>query len=106
MSVSVGIEKVDKILKGNNTEIKVTNMAKAVINALNKVSETKNIILLTPYIDDLHQKTINFLSDHKFNVVKDYNFGLETDSIISSVNPMYIKNYILNLQNIKGDTIN
>lgn len=87
MSFAIGPTQVQEELeKGYPNAIATTDMATAIINALHRINAS-NIGLLTPYIDELHQKNITFLKDNGFNVVKHHNLNLTKDSFISSVNP-------------------
>jgi maleate isomerase len=99
MSIAVGTDLINDLLKEgcckNRDDIVVINMADAIVEAIGVVSGGYNrICLLTPYIDELHQKTKSFLESCGIKIEKNWNLGLETDSDISSVNPEWLAEYI------------
>jgi maleate isomerase len=108
MSFALGSSQVQKELsKGYPSAIIKTDMATAVVDALRYMCtniEGNKIGLLTPYVNELHQKNINFLKNNGFNIVADHNLNLKTDSIISSVNPQSILECAKELIN-KADNI-
>lgn len=87
MSFALGsIQVQEELYKGYPDAIVTTDMATAIINALHSIN-AYNIALLTPYIDELHQKNINFLTNNGFNVIVHHNLNLTKDSLVSSLNP-------------------
>ena len=97
MSFTLGPEKVqEELLKGYPNALISTDMATATINALQCFKNNTmqcNIGLLTPYVNELHIKYINFLTNYDFNIVFDYNLSLSTDTKVTSLNPESILDY-------------
>ena len=85
-----------ELRKGYNC--KATDMATSLLTAVNAFVHMKpklRIALLTPYNDELHQKNLEFLAD--FNIVKDKNLNLSSDSQTSALDPECIKTIIKNM---------
>ena len=86
-----------EMFNGYNT---ITNdMASSILKAITAVKKNKldKIMLLTPYIDEIHNRNIKFLKTNDCNIVSHYNLNLKSDSIISSISIESIYNIIDNM---------
>ena len=102
MSFSLGSDEVQKeLLNGYPNALIATDMATSILESLecfrNKDSNNCDVILITPYSNEMHKKNIEFLSSNNINIIADYNFNLYTDSEISSINPQSIIDCIKNI---------
>ena len=75
----------------------ITNdMASSILIAVKllKKQDRDKVALLTPYIDQVHQKNLQFLTTNNCNVVLNYNLNLENDYLTSSLSKDYIEEII------------
>jgi len=84
-----------------NHNIITNDMATSVLNAVNSLKNQKDdkIALLTPYINDVHQCNIDFLSTHGCNIVLNYNLNFKQDSLTSALNPKVIELLVCEMLN-------
>ena len=80
-------------------------MASAVVHAIKSVciipTERRRIrlALLTPYIDSVHQKNIDYLNENGIDVAIDHNLGFKADKQTSSMSPGSIHEHVTCLAN-------
>jgi maleate isomerase len=60
--------------------------AEAIVSALAHL-KAKTVCLLTPYIDDVHQREIEFLEANGFTVVGGANLGIDTNTEMATLQP-------------------
>ena len=63
--------------------------AEAIVSALAQL-KASTVCLLTPYIDDVHRREIEFLEANGFNVVGGANLGIDTNSEMATLQPEFI----------------
>ena len=98
-----------EILLGYNTmpNDMATSIIKSIIVIKNNYNKKKiNIALLTPYIYEIHQITLDFLLLQDCNIIIDKNLNLENDSLTSSLSLQTIKDIIENMYNTVKEDIN
>ena len=85
------------------------DMASAVVHAIKSVcmitteSCRIRLALLTPYIDSVHQKNIDYLNENGIDVVIDHNLGFKADKQTTSMSPMSIYEHVKCLASICSD---
>jgi maleate isomerase len=60
--------------------------AEAIVSALAHL-KAKTVCLLTPYIDDVHRREIEFLEANDFTVVVGANLGIDTNTEMATLRP-------------------
>ena len=91
-----------------NAKIAV-DMASAVVHAIKSVGMIPNekcrirLALLTPYIDSVHQKNIEYLNENEIDVVVDHNLGFTADKQTTSMSPVSIYEHVKCLASICSD---
>ena len=83
--MAVGIR--DRIARATGKKCFTT--ADAVLGALSKLG-ARRISLLTPYIDEVHRREIDFLKANGFEVEGDANLGIDTNAQMSQLEPQAI----------------
>jgi maleate isomerase len=66
--------------------------AEAIVSALAQL-KAKTVCLLTPYIDDVHRREIEFLEASGFTVVGGGNLGIDTNTEMATLQPEAILNW-------------
>ena len=85
------------------------DMASAVVHAIKSVCIIPNerrrirLALLTPYIDSVHQKNIDYLNENGIDVVIDHNLGFKADKQTTSMSPVSIYEHVKCLASICSD---
>ncbi|AAK43043.1 maleate cis-trans isomerase [Saccharolobus solfataricus] len=92
------IQRIEKIAK-----VPATATSGSVINALRRL-DIKRLVLLTPYIEEVNKKEIEFFSKNGFEIVKSAGMGIRENIKIGQVTPEEVYNFAVNvLRNVKGD---
>ena len=82
LSFVLGRDKVWSSLQagqgGSEGGLLVTDMATSQLRAIKAVRGAR-IALFTPYIDDVHQRNVQFLSDNGIEVLRGHNLGCTID---------------------------
>lgn len=87
----------------NITKTPVVVTSGAVISALRKM-KMRDIVLVTPYIDELNKKEVEFLAFHDINVVKVYGMNIIKNTEIGKVSPDVLYEFITSrLKEIKAN---
>ncbi len=86
LSFTLGCEAVQEELRAGQPGSRVTDMASAVLRALEQMA-TRRLALLTPYVDELHARNLRFLREAGYQVVAQRNLGLATDRSITALGP-------------------
>ena len=71
-----------------STGIKSITTGRALVEALRFV-DAKNVVLLTPYIDEINEREVAFLDLHDVSVASVQGLGLRTPDQMASVSPGY-----------------
>ncbi|QGA55405.1 maleate cis-trans isomerase [Sulfolobus sp. E5-1-F] len=92
------IRRIEKTAK-----VPATATSGSVINALRKLG-VKRLVLLTPYIEEVNKKEIEFLFKNDFEVVRNAGMGIRENIRIGQVTPEEVYNFAINvLKDIKED---
>ncbi|QXJ34050.1 maleate cis-trans isomerase family protein [Saccharolobus shibatae] len=92
------IQRIEKIAK-----VLATATSGSVINALKKLN-VKRLVLLTPYIEEVNKKEIDFLSKNGFEIVRSAGMEILENIKIGQVSPEETYNFAINvLRNVKED---
>ena len=84
-----------ELLKGYpNAEVSI-DMASSVVKAIKYVtksseSDRPRIALLTPYIDSVHKRNVEYLTESGIDVVSQHNLGFQIDTQTTSMKPASI----------------
>ena len=84
-----------ELLKGYpNAEVAI-DMASSVVKAIKYVtksseSDRPRIALLTPYIDSVHKRNVEYLTESGIDVVSQHNLGFQIDTQTTSMKPASI----------------
>ena len=94
MSFVLGRSVIDEELrKGYN--VKTNDTTTSILEAINMLNSKKlKVSLLTPYIDNVHNKYKKLMEKNNCEIVVEHNMNLENDSLTSSVTLESIKNII------------
>jgi len=107
LSFVLGPDEVRKRLQGEGGDRHVVDMATSVKQAL-RALDANRVALLTPYLDEVHEENVRFLSE-EVNVVVSKNLGLETDKETSRVSQNYLRraarDLILNKKESNDDNV-
>ena len=88
------IEIIQRIEKIANSPATATSGS--VINALEKL-KIKRLVLITPYIEEVNKKEIEFLLKNEFEVVKEAGMGIVENTKIGQVDPKEVYNFSINV---------
>lgn len=87
----------------NITKTPVVVTSGAVISSLHKL-KMKDIVLVTPYIDEVNKKEVEFLTYHGINVIKVYGMNILKNTEIGKVSPDVVYEFVINnLKEVKVD---
>jgi maleate cis-trans isomerase len=98
-------------MHGRDPPVACTDMAQGIQDAARTVLLTNasssarvfNVVLLTPYMDALHEASMEFLhktfegEQHSIRFVVDHNLGLPTDCLASAVAPSFLREQICSM---------
>ena len=84
LAFALGREAAQAELRSGQPGAKVTDMATAALAALETLGARRPAVL-TPYLDELHQRNLELFRDAGYDVVSDRNLGLATDFEITAV---------------------
>lgn len=84
LAFTLGPEAVQDELRRAHPGAQATDMASAVLAALDALA-IRRPVLLTPYLDDLHAANLELFASREREVVAHRNLGLETDERITSL---------------------
>jgi len=85
------IQRIDKV-----ANVPATATSGSVIYALEK-SKIKRLVLITPYIEEVNKKEIEFLSKNGFEVVKAVGMGIVENTKIGQIDPKEVYNFSINI---------
>ena len=84
LAFALGRQHVQQELQDAQPGAKVTDMASALLAALDHLG-VRRPALLTPYVDELHQRNLSLLRESGREVISQRNLGIVTDEEISAV---------------------
>ena len=92
------IQRIEKI-----ANVPATATAGSVINALEKL-KIKRLVLITPYIEEVNKKEIEFLTKNGFEVVKAAGMGIVENTKIGQVDPKEVYDFATDtLRKVKNE---
>jgi maleate isomerase len=89
MSFSIGLEETNKIIQNCLPLAKPTSMGHAITTAL-KSFDAKKLVVITPYINEVAQMSVNRLEEQGFDVLGYDYLGLHQDLEIENIDPKFI----------------
>jgi len=104
LAFALGRDEVRRELRTAQPGAAVTDMATAVLAALEHVG-ARRPALLTPYVDELHARNLELLSGAGYDVVSHSNLGLATDAEISRIAQRSIRDHVLAVDHDDADVV-
>lgn len=104
LAFALGREHVQQELREAHPGVEATDMATAMLAALDFLG-AQRVALLTPYLDELHQRNVELLRTSGRDVVSDSNLGLRTDEKISAVSRRSIRELALAVDDDGADVL-
>ena len=104
LAFALGTEHVQRELRAAHPGARVTDMATALLAALDHVG-ARRPALLTPYIDELHQRNLELLAASGRDVVAHRNLGLLTDEEITSVSRRSLRALAKDVDDDRADVL-
>lgn len=110
LSFIIGSDTIKNTMKttpiNTNTTKTINDMASALVSAIKTVSTCKPIYLLTPYVDEVHQEMVKFLTNNDIYVEISKNLGINDDYKVSEMTPNDIKSIVNQVINRTNDSDN
>lgn len=103
-SLVLGQEKVEELLRAGNPTAKPSSIIAAVIRALTAVGG-KNLVVATPYLDEVNTAERDYLDDRGFQVLDIQGLNLTLDSDMVRVAPSFIEDMAASLDRPDADAI-
>ncbi|MEZ6018369.1 MAG: phytanoyl-CoA dioxygenase family protein [Planctomycetota bacterium] len=104
LAFALGPEEVQRELRAAHPGARVTDMATAMLAALRHMG-ARRPALLTPYIDELHERNLVMLAAGGHEVVAHRNLGLTTDEDITSVSMRSLRSLAKELDSDRADAL-
>ncbi|MFG0320460.1 MAG: phytanoyl-CoA dioxygenase family protein [Planctomycetota bacterium JB042] len=104
LAFALGRDRVREELLSAHADAAVTDMATAVLAALEHVG-ARRVALLTPYLDELHRMNLDLLAGEGVEVVSHANLGLATDREITAIAPASIRDRALAVDREDADAV-
>ncbi len=95
-TIEIGEERIKTEIHKSKPEVLITTPITAAIKAF-KLSNFKNIAVLTPYPRDVNIKVYDYLINNGFNIISFNSFNLNYDSDIAKVTKDSLKKTILSI---------
>ena len=103
-SLVIGEQRVfAELSKGQPTAV-TTSLITGVMRALNTVG-ARRIVVGTPYLDEINQREVQYMSARGFDILAIEGLNLEKDSDMVRVTPGFIKDFALTLDREDADAI-
>lgn len=100
----LGREEVQGELRSAHPGAEVTDMASALLAALEQVG-ARRLALLTPYLPELHERNLDLLRASGYEVVSDRHLGLRTDERITAVRQSSLREQVLAVDSSEADAV-
>ncbi|MFT6107687.1 MAG: ectoine hydroxylase [Planctomycetota bacterium] len=104
LAFALGRDDVRAELRAGQPGAQVTDMATATLAALDRLG-LRRPALLTPYVDELHQRNLELLRGAGREVVVDSNLGFSTDEEITSITPAALRELALAADDPSADCL-
>lgn len=104
LAFALGRDDVSVELRAGQPGAQVTDMATATLAALDRLG-LRRPALLTPYVDELHQRNLELLRGAGREVVVDSNLGFSTDEEITSITPAALRELALAADDPSADCL-
>lgn len=103
-SLVIGEDRVHELLNLGSPKAKASCIIAAVVRALNAVN-AKNIVVVTPYLDEVNTSELLYLKAAGFNMLEFEGMNIEKDSEMVKVSPKFIKQMAIDLDRDDADCI-
>ena len=103
-SLVIGEQRVHELLNQGAPNAKASCIIAAVVRALHAV-KAKNIVVATPYLDEVNTAELEYLQAAGFNMLEFEGLNLEKDSDMVRVTPGCIKDLAISLDRPDADAI-
>jgi maleate isomerase len=103
-SLVLGEDKVHELLNLGAPDARASCIIAAVVRALHAV-KARNLLVVTPYLDEVNTAELNYLTDSGFRVLEFEGFNLARDSDMVRVQPRFIRDVALQLDRDDADAI-
>ncbi len=103
-SLVIGEERVHELLNLGAPNAKASCIIAAVVRALNAVN-AKNIVVATPYLDEVNTAELDYLATCGFNMLEFEGLNIEKDSDMVRVSPQFIRDMAVKLDRDDADAI-
>ena len=103
-SLVIGEERVFAELKKGAPNATPTSLITGVIKALKAIG-AKNIVVATPYLDEVNACEVTYLENAGFNILHIEGLGLERDSDMVRVTPNYIEKFACSIDRDDADAV-
>lgn len=97
-----------ELSKGYPNAVATIDMASSVVKAIKFVTKSSDtthprIALLTPYIDVVHKRNVEYLTESGIDVVLQHNLGFQIDTLTTSMKPASIFEHSKALMSLDND---
>jgi maleate isomerase len=103
-SLIIGEERVHEELNKGAPKAKATSLIRSVIKAIETIG-AKKIVVITPYLDEINQRELDYLEKAEIEVLAISGLNLEKDSDMVRVPPEFIVDFALSLDYTQADAI-
>ena len=103
-SLVIGEDRVHRLLNEGAPGARASSIIAAVVRALSAVS-ARNIVVLTPYLDEVNTAELHYLQRAGFKVLEFEGLNLEKDSDMVRVAPEYLRDLAIGLDRPDADAI-
>ena len=103
-SLVIGEERVHELLNAGAPNAAASCIIAAVVRALRMVN-AKNIVVTTPYLDEINTAELEYLQSAGFNMLDFEGLNLEKDSDMVRVSPDFIRDMAISLDRPDADAI-
>ena len=104
LAFTLGIDAVQAELKAGQPGAKVTDMATAALAALEWLG-ARRLAILTPYLDELHDRNLELFRSAGYEVVADHNLGLATDAEITAISQESLMDCAIHADHADADVL-
>lgn len=104
LAFALGIEQVQRELREAQPNARVTDMASALLAAMDRL-DVRRPALLTPYVDELHERSLALVTGSGREVVAHEHLGLATDAEISAVSRRSIRELVRSVDDERADAV-
>ena len=103
-SLVMGEDRVHEELNKGAPKAKATSLIRGVIRALKQI-DAHEIVVATPYLDEINAKEVSYLEDAGFEVLSISGLNLEKDSDMVRVTPEFIAEFARSIDRPDADAV-